>query len=610
MSTRGRRTRRIERGSRDRRLLPVAISVWAACLIAHALFDICMTNLMNAGGAIDDADKTAIGMAAGTAATVTAQAAADGTGVIEDMPWKGIPPLAIAMMAIIHAGAGTAWAIARRCARNGIGRTTLIVCIMAALLACTATWSRQSAAWSDPAATAARAGPARASVTGRITAPLQTSFRREYDCQAPMRLDTFTQGRTTAPSHAQVRIFATGRTCTQLHRGATYRVRGHFAEADIGSIPLWLTMDEQTAPALVKAQPWHERWRERIQESFLRATEGLTIQGRVLVPGITMGLLGHDHAAIRYTSANPPIDDTYAQRVEDAFRTAGIMHLMAVSGGHFVLIATLIRRACALLLLDRRIVAVTVAAAYTLLAALMMPADSVNRALAMGWISACALFLGRRPQALSGLSVTVTAMLLLDPTLARSYGFALSCAAVLGIILLSPGIGRTLALLLPDALADMTAMTVAAQIATLPIQVMMEPQLPVWSVPANLLAAPVVSCSTMLGLAGLMTAWVVPQIGVACAWAASCGTLVLERVAMWLGSGSHATVPWAGGIGGAASLALLEAAAIASVMAIRRRFDASHAVHALPGEPFVRNPRNRMGIWWADTKRLVERWEE
>lgn len=84
-----------------------------------------------------------------------------------------------------------------------------------------------------------------------------------------------------------------------------------------------------------------------------------------------------------------------------------------------------------------------------------------------------------------------------------SYGFALSCAAVLGIVLFAGPLTDWLACMLPRLLSAPLAMTIAAQSLTLPIQVLMDPQLPLASVPANLLVGPVVGFATMAGLVAL-----------------------------------------------------------------------------------------------------------
>ena len=583
LTRRARRIRnpRIECGSRDRRLLPVAIVLWASCLGTRWLFN----TIVGVGASADD---------------VYANGAHAGETNSFDIVSNN--PVAVIIMASGIACA-VIWLISTRLVHMGIGRTIVAVCIMAALLGAIVTWSGLATAWHDPAAVRGRETTGHLTVEGTVTAPVQVSSNREADCQAELRLQAIDDGSVRVASRAGVRLFASGDDCGRIHRGAVYRASGTFSAARFGSTPLWLTVHSSEGLAVVKEQPWPERWRERVQESFFRATSRLSEQGRVLVPGLTMGFLGQDHLPAAYEAR--PVNDTYATRLEERFRAAGIMHLMAVSGGHFVIVAGLMRRLCARLLIPRRIVAVLLVTVTTVLAALMAPGDSVSRALVMGWIGAAALFLGRRTQALSALCVTVVVMLPLDPSLAWSYGFALSCAAVLGIVLMSRPIADVIALALPDRLADATAMTIAAQTATLPIQVMLEPQLPVWSVIANVLVSPVVDFATMAGLAGLAIAWLSVDAATPFAWIASWGTRVMERVAMWLGSGDHAVMPWAGGVGGALALAALEAAVIVVIIRIARFMGPSRAEHAMPGEPFTSNPRNRLRIWWNDTMRMI-----
>lgn len=580
---------RPEQGSRDYRLLPVALALWAACLGMHALFGVwadCTTS--------------------------------------EGCPALSPIPAVTAVGVAASAPAAVVRHVATICDRRGIGRIAVIVCVSAALLGAVSTWARDAAAWYDPATAKARDGPGRVEAETHVEGPVAVSSRRDADCQMEARLRSVLDGAVASSSRARVRVHASGTVCTRLHRGGTYRLAGTLSEAEFGVTPLWLTVEAPvgadvgiatgtSAGIVVTREPsWTQRCRERMQESFFAATAGLSDQGRVLVPGLTMGFLGQDHldmaamTAAGEDGASRPIDATYAAGLEERFRAAGIMHLMAVSGGHFALVAAAIRRCCARLLVPRHAAACLTAAALAAVAMLMAPGDSVSRALVMGWLSAAALFIGRRPQALSALCVTTIGMLLADPAMAWSFGFALSCAAVLGIILLGRPVARALALLLPDALADAVAMTVAAQMATLPIQVLMEPELPIWSIPANVLVAPVVAFSTIAGLAGLAIAWANVDAASCLAWLASLGTQVMERVAAWLGDGAHATVPWAGGPSGALALAAIEALVVCAAIRLRRRFGPPRGAHALGGEAFTRNPRNRLRIWWADTRQVID----
>ena len=60
----------------------------------------------------------------------------------------------------------------------------------------------------------------------------------------------------------------------------------------------------------------------------------------------------------------------------------------------------------------------------------------------MGAIAFLALGTGRSRRSLAALAAAVLGLLLVDPWLARSYGFALSVLATGGLVLLAPGWAR------------------------------------------------------------------------------------------------------------------------------------------------------------------------
>ena len=196
-----------------------------------------------------------------------------------------------------------------------------------------------------------------------------------------------------------MRVYADESYCGQLRRGAVYLLTGVLQQARYGRIPLWLLLEGKQPVAQVRAPPWHLAAIAHVQEAFFTVTEQLSDQGRVLVPGLTMGVLGQDY--IGGETGPMPVNSTYAQTLENQFRQSGIMHLMAVSGGHFVLVAGLVRRLCMWMLLDRRLTALLVSGVYVLLALAMFPSDSVTRAFIMGLIGALTYAMGRRTQALS-----------------------------------------------------------------------------------------------------------------------------------------------------------------------------------------------------------------
>ena len=121
---------------------------------------------------------------------------------------------------------------------------------------------------------------------------------------------------------------------------------------------------------------------------------------------------------------------------------------------------------------------------------------------------------------------------------------------------------------------------------------------------ANLLVAPVVSYATLLGLAALLCAWADDDVAYGLVWLASLGTRVMEVVADGLGNADVAVLPWKDGITGALAMAGIEAAALIAIRMIVRR-GGRGSDDGPAAKRFTRDPRNRLGIWFADTVRLV-----
>ena len=573
-----------EQGSRDWRMLPIALITWAASLAVH------LTCAMVMNG-----DTT---------------------------QWVAIITLTIFMTLLLIVGM-----VAPSSAISGM------VLIIAILLASMATVSTELVQWHDPASRLARQSAASAVIaTMHIDAPITVSDLRDADCQTDASLISLFDGTITVPSHVAIRVFASGSDCATLAHGATIQASGTLRKARFGKQPLWLVVDgtdgtddtdnterslstpQRTRITVIRRPNLLQRIVGYLQQQFFTVTEQLDDQGRVLVPGLTLGVLGQDYVnssnMLASTKLIQPLDEAYTKQVEEQFRRAGIMHLMAVSGGHFMLVADLVRRLCARLLLPRHMVACCVAFAYMLLASMMYPSDSVLRALIMGLIGATASFIGRRGQSVSALSWTVIGVLLVRPSMAYSYGFALSCAAVLGIVLFAGPVGDWCSVLLPRVIAEPLAMTIAAQTLTLPIQVLMEPELPLASIPANLLVSPFVGFATIAGLGSLLISWISPQCGFVLAWVAGRGTQVMERIAAWLSASRYAVVPWAGDLPGALLMLAVEAAIVGICVGfahgIRRR---SIGDPNLPGRAFRPCIRTRIAIWFAQTKALLEREE-
>lgn len=187
-------------------------------------------------------------------------------------------------------------------------------------------------------------------------------------------------------------------------------------------------------------------------------------------------------------------DREQSPAVADDFRASGMTHLLAVSGQNVAFVLVLCRPLLARLGLRGRWVATLAVIAFFGLVTRWEP--SVLRASAMAALACTASGLGRPASGRRVLALAVAGVVLVDPLLVRSVAFQLSVGASAGILALA----GPLALRLPGPrwLAEVLAVTLAAQVGVAPVLVPVFGGLPVASVPANLLAVPV---------AGPLMAW-------------------------------------------------------------------------------------------------------
>ena len=321
---------------------------------------------------------------------------------------------------------------------------------------------------------------------------------------------------------------------------------------------------------------------------------------RALVPGVA---LGDDHAL--------------PQTVREEMRTVSMTHLTAVSGQHVALVLGLVLTGLGVV--PRRVRAGAGLVVLTGLVVLVRPGGSVLRAGVMGAVMLAGVASGRRSVSMPALAGAVLILVLIDPWQSRDYGFALSVAATAGILVGERPARTALSRRLPRWLAASLALPLVAQAACAPVLILLQPQVGLWSVPANVIAALPVPVATICGLAAAL---VEPLWPGAAAWAA----LPAVASCAWLAAVAHvfaalpgARIPWPGGWAGAVGLAGLEAAValLVSRRARRRLLRAARgparaaltaalrALRALrspapapaPRRPRSPAPRGRLGPW-------------
>lgn len=273
---------------------------------------------------------------------------------------------------------------------------------------------------------------------------------------------------------------------------------------------------------------------------------------RALVPGVA---LGDDHAL--------------PTQVREDMRTVSMTHLTAVSGEHVAIILGL--ALTGLGVLPRWARAGVGALVLAGLVVLVRPDGSVLRAATMGAVMLLGVAAGRRSASLPALCVGVIVLLLVDPWQSRDYGFALSVLATAGILLGAAPLTAVLSRRLPRVLAAGVALPLVAQLACAPVLVLLQPVVGIWSVAANVIAAPPVPVATVCGILAALVAPLWPQAAAVIVWPATASCAWLALVACAFAHLPGAAIAWPGQLGGALLLASVEVAIIALLYWRRRR---------------------------------------
>jgi competence protein ComEC len=233
--------------------------------------------------------------------------------------------------------------------------------------------------------------------------------------------------------------------------------------------------------------------------------------------------------------------------MQDDFRAASLTHLVAASGQNVALLATLaiaLATALGLGLRGRLLAALALVALYVPLAG---AGPSIQRAGIMGGAALVAALAGRPAARSHAVLLAAALTLLANPRAAADPGWQLSFAAVIGIALGAGRIARALhERRVPRGVAEATAMTVAATIATAPLIALHFGRTSLVGLPANVLAAPAVGPAMWLGA----VAAAVGQVSTAAAAPPAALAALPTAYLAWLGhAAAHVRFPLAPAVG-------------------------------------------------------------
>jgi competence protein ComEC len=283
---------------------------------------------------------------------------------------------------------------------------------------------------------------------------------------------------------------------------------------------------------------------DHVRDRLRGAVEELPADARALVPALVVG----------DTTLTP-------EELTDAMRATGMSHLSAVSGSNLAILLTAVMAVVVHTPIRRRLRMLVGLAVIVVFIVIARPEPSVMRAAAMGAVGVLAFSRARSAAGLPALSATVVLLLVIDPWLARSYGFVLSTLATLGLILFARPWGRAIwqrlpgRARLPPYVGDALAIPVAAHVMTAPVVVLLQGSVSTVGVLANLLAAPLVAPATLGGAATALVASASPTLGAWLAWSAALPAWLIARIARWAVTVPGGTLPWPDGPPGALLLA-------------------------------------------------------
>lgn len=201
--------------------------------------------------------------------------------------------------------------------------------------------------------------------------------------------------------------------------------------------------------------------------------------------------------------------DAISSELREEFGHSGAMHILAVSGLHVGLIYFILQTLFSLLFKksSNKLIPVffTICALWMYAFITGLP-PSVIRATTMFSLVAIAVSIGRKSQIYNTIFVSAFIILLYDPYLLFDTGFQLSYSAVIGIIYFQPKISSLLYVKNKWVKWwwNLTAVSLAAQIATLPLVLYYFHQFPNYFLLTNYIAIPLASMIIYLTIVFLL----------------------------------------------------------------------------------------------------------
>lgn len=259
-----------------------------------------------------------------------------------------------------------------------------------------------------------------------------------------------------------------------------------------------------------------------------------------------------------------------SEELTKAMEDSGLSHLTVVSGTHCALVLGALMVGARMCRLPRGATVLLVLVALVLFVMLVHPTPSVVRAAVMGGIGALAVFAGRGRVSSALLCICVLVLLLYDPWYSVTPAFQLSAAASLGIVLAGARLKALFGQVMPAIVAGPLALTASAQIFAVPVLLPLAQGVNTYSVPANLLAGPLLPLVTVPGTAAALLSLPVPWLATALLWVAGLPAAGIGWVGRSAAALPQSLAPWPEGWAGVVLVVLYLAGAVCGLWLLLR----------------------------------------
>ena len=206
-------------------------------------------------------------------------------------------------------------------------------------------------------------------------------------------------------------------------------------------------------------------------------------------------------------------DGAISDEVRETFRSAGLLHVLVVSGAQVGLVAGAMLWSVRAAGLSPPLGALVAGTAVIFFALMAGWVPSVARATVMALAGLAAMLVGRDRDLYAALAVAALTLLVSSPLLLFDAGFQLSFAATWALMYVAPVLSERLPAL-PRALRALVSLTVAAQLSVMPILAVHFAQISLAGFVSNLVVVPLVAVLVPVGFLCGVAGVAIPPIGV------------------------------------------------------------------------------------------------